>query len=316
MRPASPIARTLLAAITMIGIVGCPGHASDEDTDTSDGPAPCPAFGTAEQVAVVQERDIDEASGLAMSVLHADVLWTHNDSGDSARVFAVGTTGELRGAFLMEGVQAIDFEDIARHVQDDGTSWLYVGDIGDNNTNRSGVVVYGFAEPATLSGTAQAPTPLAVEAYPLLYPDGAHDAETLLVEPSGDLVIVTKSRSGASGVYRVEAPHTPGVARTLTKVADLQLGTETIPGDLMVTGGDLTPDGRTLVLRTYLNVWLWPIGRDEPLEQALRRAPCRPPSPPEPQGEAIAFDLDPPTYWTLSEGRNQPLYRVPVVPTE
>ena len=41
----------------------------------------------------------------------------------------------------------------------------------------------------------------AATSYPLAYPDGAHDAETLLIQSDGVPVIVTKDYLGASVVY-------------------------------------------------------------------------------------------------------------------
>ena len=57
-----------------------------------------------------------------------------------------------------------------------GGSCLYIGDIGDNDAKRKRVTIYRVPEPEP---TAQQPRPLDA-VYHLTYPDGAHDAESLL----------------------------------------------------------------------------------------------------------------------------------------
>ena len=57
--------------------------------------------------------EMDETSGLVVSAKNPDTLWTNNDSGDSARVFAISPTGALRGIYPLDGATALDWEDIA-----------------------------------------------------------------------------------------------------------------------------------------------------------------------------------------------------------
>lgn len=285
-------------------ILGVPGSNSD--------PPSCPRYQQPEAIATVDEPALDEVSGIVASREHDDIFWVHNDSGDIARFFAIDTRGEVRGVYQLQGVTARDWEDLAIGPGPDGSPWLYLGDIGDNDEVRTGIVVHALPEPDTLSGTITDPTLVTAESYPLTYPDGVFDAETLLLEPDRSLVIITKSRIGQSGVYRARPPHLTDELRTLERVAEIVLGIEPIPGDRRATGGDLTPDGTLFALRTNQHVWLWPLAPDEPLESALLRPPCLAPSPAEPQGEALGFDVDPPTFWTLSEGIGQPLYRVAV----
>ena len=73
------------------------------------------------QIGQLQSPELEELSGLAASRQHADVLWAHNDSGDTARIFAIDLTGALRATVDVDVAKAIDWEDIAA----DGTT-LYV----------------------------------------------------------------------------------------------------------------------------------------------------------------------------------------------
>ncbi len=96
----------------------------------------------------IQTPELDEASGLAASAKNPGTLWINNDSGDSARLFAIAPDGSTRGIYPFEGASAIDWEDVAigpgPHAQ---TPYLYAGDIGDNGSVRPNVVLYRVPEP-------------------------------------------------------------------------------------------------------------------------------------------------------------------------
>ena len=66
-----------------------------------------------------------------MSRLRSDFLWTHNDSGDRPRLYALDLTGKHLGTCDVEGAGAVDWEDMASF-QRDGTSYLLIADVGDN----------------------------------------------------------------------------------------------------------------------------------------------------------------------------------------
>src|SRR5205085_3101689 len=98
---------------------------------------------------------ITESSGVAASARRDDVLFTHNDSGDSARFFAVDRQGCTIGVFTAPGVDAVDWEDMARGPGPDGAPALFLADIGDNGLGRGEIAVHRFLEPEV--GTCAAP---------------------------------------------------------------------------------------------------------------------------------------------------------------
>lgn len=248
-----------------------------------------------------------EVSGLVAS-RDDDVLWVHNDSGDGPRVYAIDHSGALLASFEVQGAEASDWEDIAlgpgrRRGHDD----LYVGDIGDNRKVRDTVAVYRFEEPILDREAPASPLLVAgpAERLELRYPDGPHDAETLLVDPrSGDLFVVTKEATGRSGVYRAPAPLTPGSVAGLERVATLDLG---LGG--LATGGDVSPEGDAIAVRTYLSVLVWGRAPGEGVGDALGRRPCAGPLTPEVQGEAVGFAPDGESYFTTSEGEGSRVHR-------
>ena len=108
-----------------------------------------------------------------------------------------------------------------------GTKYLYIGDIGDNRGRRDEMVVYRVAEPDTNkpASTKRKTSPsVPSEAIRLRYPDGSHDAETLLVHPAtGNIYIVTKIPFSNPGIYEAKAPLTSGRIITLTRVGTLEV---------------------------------------------------------------------------------------------
>lgn len=252
------------------------------------------------------DRAIDESSGVASASWADDVVWTHNDSGDDARFFAVSTTDcSILATYTVRGAEARDWEDMTRA----GTT-LYFGDIGDNAERRPEVTVYEVAEPGP-GVPAGAVRPAATRV--LRYPDGSHNAESLLVDPTtGRIVIVTKTDAGLGTVYR--APEAG--QGTMEKVADLDPGPAAAglggKAAILATGADAIP-GR-LVVRTYVGAFEWDVPEGTDLGVALARAPARVPLALTVQGEAIAYTRDGTGLWTTSEGDNGPVHRLAAAP--
>jgi hypothetical protein len=252
-----------------------------------------------------------EASGIVASRKNIGALWTHNDAGDTARLFALGTDGRDLGSYDLMGAASVDWEDIALGPgPESGLSYLYVGDVGDNSSIRTGIQVYRVAEPAIdLLAPPSVVTVTGAEMLAFAYPDGAHNAETLLVDPtSGDLFLITKEANGVSGVYWAAAPHAAGVTRTLELATTVSFE-GALSRDRLVTGGDVAPDGSLVILRSYTTAFVWRRAQGTPLSAAFAGEPCPVPLADEPQGEAIGFAADGASYYTLSEGFSPPLYQ-------
>ena len=252
--------------------------------------------------------DLDEVSGVVESRMRRGVLWMHNDSGDAARLFAVAPNGRTLGVFTLAGVEALDWEDIAAGPgPGPGRRYLYVGDIGDNDRDRRTISILRLPEPVVEPGAAPISRAIAdVDRLVLRYPDGARDAEALLVDPrSGDLIIVTKELDGRARVYRARGRLAAGSETTLRRVAALRLGLA-----VLVTGGDVSRSGSVVALRTYGSVLLFARPAGKPLWAAFAGRRCRGIAPPELQGEAIAVSSGGRSYVTVGEGERPRIYRV------
>jgi hypothetical protein len=242
-----------------------------------------------------------EISGLVASPTHPGVLWAHNDSGDRARIFALRSDGSLIASLDVPGAEATDWEDIAVGPGGD----LLLGDIGDNTSVRKSIDIYRVPEPRLAGGPTATATATRLR---LTYPDGAHDAETLLADPrTGEIVVVTKRLDGRSGVYVGQAParDEPGAA-VLRRAGALRLG---FAG--LATAGDVSADGRTIAIRTYTALYAWTRRPGASLATTLARKPCvgsaqlgR-----EGQGESLALSRDGRSFFTLAEGTGVALRR-------
>ncbi len=230
---------------------------------------------------------ITESSGLVFST-SGSVLFTHNDSGDAARFFAVDPrTCRTTATYGLEEAEAFDWEDMARGTAADGSPVLLLGDIGDNLRFRDTVTVYEVAEPSGRAADPRAEASLPVRAtYDLVYPHGPEDAESLAALPDGRLLIVTKVGEGRAEVY-VTAGRPVAGTNQMAKLADLDLGS--------ITAADVTRDGRLLAVRTATTAYVFDLGRGltEPIVVPL--TPSR-------QGEAIAWSTDGKALVTSSEG--------------
>jgi hypothetical protein len=233
-------------------------------------------------------------------------LWSHNDSGNEPFLFAFTASGADLGTYTLEGAQLVDWEDLAIGPGPEGEkSYLYVADTGANDGQRDYVSVYRVEEPFV--STIQVPLRRKLSntaRFDFVYPRGvSYDAEALMLDPkTNDLYIVTKPRNGFPLLFRARAPLTENVRSPLEPVAILSA----IRGDLLlppfVTSADISRDGRFILIRTYLNAYLWQRALDAPFVNSFEHPPCNVPLQLERQGEAIAFSIDASGYYTLSEG--------------
>src|SRR6185312_3004064 len=229
------------------------------------------SYGAPVQLGRLQDPDVKESSGIVASRANPGLFWTHNDSGDGPFIYAFDRQGKSRGVWRVTGASARDWEDIAIGPGPVGNhSYLYVGDIGDNNSRRATVEIYRFVEPTIAatdppSSKRKPQATAAAEVIHLRYPDGSHDSETLLVHPSsGDIYLITKEFLGKAGVYKAKGLVGSEQTITLTHVGDLS-----IPSLLggFVTGGDISPDGRRVAICDYTRGYELVIGVGRPFDE-------------------------------------------------
>jgi hypothetical protein len=284
-------------------------------TTTTTAPAQADAGATVPRAAAktpvdrtITDSRITESSGLAPSLLHPGVIWTHNDSGNSPRIYAIGKNGKTTAALRLNNFPNRDWEAIASFRGPaksiaSGESLIAVGDIGDNNAAHPNVRIAIVREPKSLKSGSISP----IRVIRLTYPGGPRDAEALLSDPqTGQLYIVSKTLFGST-LYSVPLSVWPGGGggtskiTTMTKVATM--------GASFITDGAFLPNGRMLI-RGYGQVYVVdpPSSVQKDRLDVLASASL----PDQDQGESIAVIDGGRKALIGSEGRNEPVYRISV----
>jgi hypothetical protein len=246
---------------------------------------------------LVESTELNEISGAAVSLRHGGVVWLHNDSGSDPAVYAAHISGTDLGRVSLPDLSARDWEDIALGPgPDPALDYLYLADIGDNNGRRDDVRIHRIPEPAPETGAMAGGETLVIT-----YPSGSVEAETLLVDPvSGDMVIAGKALSGRTPLYGLPGDLDWSIPHQATFLGEIMLGTFAL-----ATGGDAGTE--RIVIRTYDEVFTWERPPGSTLNETLLTPPCRIAAVSEEQGEAIALTADELGFFTVSEGRNQPI---------
>jgi hypothetical protein len=241
------------------------------------------------------DQRILESSGLAVSLRHRDVVFTHNDSGHLPQVFAVDTrTGNTTATLTLRGAPARDWESITECGGPGGPA-VWVGDIGDNLNAWQTYRLLRFREPADLT-TADVP----YTSFAYRYADGkARNAETLLCRPSDNrLFVVSKQDTGDAAVWQAPAQLRPDRLNVLTRVGS---------APPIVTDGTFLRSSDRVVLRGYTQAWV--------LDAATWRTLATFTPPIQIQGESVTATLDRSALLFGSEGLNSAVWRVPL-PTD
>jgi hypothetical protein len=268
--------------------------------------APAPVFH-------LDDPRIAEASGIARGIASPNVVYVQNDSGDTARFFALDArTGATLATYTVPNATNVDWEDLAVARDRRGVPSIWIADIGDNDAARPEVRIYRVDEPHVQAGVSAATG--APEVWRLRYPSGPIDAESLAVAPGGAAYIVTKALLGGSTVYAVPSRPRSGVQvlRAVGQIAFHLTGTPGGPnrvGQLTATGASISADGSALAVRTYTDAYLWPL-RHGDVATAVRGDPVVIPLPAQPQGEGIAVDRK--RLLIDSEGAGSAVYAVPL----
>ena len=222
--------------------------------------APAPStgvYGPPVKLADLEDKAVDESSGLVASRTSPGNYWTHNDSGNGPVIYAFDSKGKRRGVWRVTGATSDDWEDMAAGPgPKSNTSYLYIGDVGDNNGTRSEIILWRIPEPvipATDTGSTENNPELTepAEKIRLRYPDGKHDSEALLIHPkTGRIYLVTKVPLINASVYAADMPSDPAEVVILKKVGEVEL-----PGLTggIVTGGAISPDGTRAALCDYFD---------------------------------------------------------------
>jgi hypothetical protein len=251
-------------------------------------------FAAPELAGLLTDNRLVEFSGIAPSVTNRR-LWAINDGGQAAILWQINERGKIQGEMLMSGVTNIDFEDITSFTLDK-KNYVAVGDIGDNAAvmpSHNIHVMYDVLSPT------QAP----VWTVRYRYPDGPHDAESLMANAAEGVFYIVNKRVSPPILYRVPMRPKDDVEVTAERIGALE-GIPVADSDVddesnrvrfasQPTGAVLGCDGNELLLLTYASVYRYRKSAKQSWAEALKgQTPQALPLPPMVQAEAITLSKD------------------------
>lgn len=239
-------------------------------------------FANKPEAAALQVR-LNEASGIADCTKDRNSLWVVEDSGNPPDLLLLRKDGSSVKRLRLKDAANTDWEEMILVNGD-----IYIADMGDNLRRRKVCTIYRFPEPDPAADTI-----VNFQAIRFAYPDRAHDAEALLVDPATKDVFMITKRDRRSIVYKLEYPYRYTETNTLVRMMKLPYNG--------VTAATISRDGKEILVRTYGEIYHYPRGENQSIEQALAGKPRRVNHRMEPQGESVAFADDGSGFYTLSE---------------
>lgn len=253
---------------------------------------------------------LNEVSGMAVSSLHQNIAYVHNDSFDSSRFFAISNTGELLTTYYFKTTAnnnwgVLDCEDIATGPgPEKGQHYIYLADIGDNFSLRKQIQVYRFKEPPATKAAADT---INAALLNLSFPNGPHDAETIMIDPKQKLLYIISKREDSVGIYSCTLNF-----KSNDKIILKQQGKIFFEGNSKmkwIVAGDISKDGTQVILKSLEKVYYWKRNGNEPIYQTLKRIPVIQKNfITHGQQEAIAFAPDGKGYYVMAEGKGTEIY--------
>lgn len=251
------------------------------------------------EISRLQNREVNESSGLAASRRSPDLFWTHNDSGDQAKLYCFDKRGNNLGTTLLKKTKAIDWEDVCSFDLD-GKPRLLVGDTGDNDSRRKSCRLYLIEEPAEPTTTVK---PL--QTIKLKYSTGPMDCEAIGVDAESRKILLVEKRRWLT--CRVFEANLPAEDDDEVKLTAEPIGRIKLP---LVTAMDVSSDGRRAIVLTLGQAFEFTRGENEDWKAAFERKPRTIDMPARKQGEAICYGREGRDLYLTSEFSPCPLFLV------
>ncbi|GAB2937732.1 hypothetical protein GCM10027280_27420 [Micromonospora polyrhachis] len=257
---------------------------------------------TGVEVCEIDDERLDEISGMVATNNGYVVINDSSDVANRRRIFYLNRNCAVTRTVSYPS-RPRDSEDLA--LASDGTLW--VADVGDNDAARETVALWKLLPGST--------SPVI---HRLSYPDGARDAEALLLTGDGTPIIVTKDPFRPR-LYAPAEPLRANKTVRLTAVGEFRLPTSRtsnpfgLAGRFVVTGAATAADGTRVVLRTYADAFEFKVADGDPVKAITQGKPTAVPLPDEPQGESISYTPDGRFLVTVSEVSDAPAGTRPVI---
>jgi hypothetical protein len=198
---------------------------------------------------------ISESSGLVLT--NPNSLWTHNDSRGKPEIFNLDSSGIYRRKITLRNEPNVDWEEITK----DADGNVFVGDFGNNECKRRGLMIYKFTNPDLIQTDS-----LSAQDIFFSYPDQHDfppaademnfDAEAMMVL-NQSIYIFSKNRStpysGYTKLYKV--PAVPG--NYIAQLADSFYTGHNSVKECSITGAAINNSHTILVLTSHEKIWVF-----------------------------------------------------------
>ena len=238
---------------------------------------------------VNRNEKLEEVSGLAASVRYPGHLWTHNDSGHPAKLFLLDSLAQTSRVYRLSKIDNRDWEDITIGPgPEEGVTYIYIGDIGDNDEHYPFKYIYRFPEPSPAQGDL-------IDDFDTLVvrlSDAIRDTEALMIDPITKNLYLVSKREQHVGLYEITFPFLEDTL-TANRIATLPVR--------HIVAADISRDGMEILLKNYDHIYYWKRSPGELLKNILPTPPIKLPYDREMSGEAIAWSVDGSGFFTLGE---------------
>ena len=263
------------------------------------------AFDYGKIIGKIENNIIEEASGLVESVENSNSLWTHNDGGDGPFFYLISSfDAKILKKISLVGIKNEDWEDLAigPSILGDTSTYIYLGDIGDNKKNKTIKKIHFFREPKIKDFDNELIEINDIKTISFYSEKKIENFETLMIDPnSKELFLIAKNKKKKQNIYKIDTENIE-IDEIQKAKKYLTLNLKNLKGE--ITGGEISRNGQKCLIKTYKNVFLWERKKDEKWKNIWSQAPKILKYIPESQGEAICWSNDENAYFTLSENEN------------
>ncbi|MBH15191.1 MAG: hypothetical protein CL871_03590 [Cytophagia bacterium] len=263
------------------------------------------AFDYGKIIGKIENNIIEEASGLVESVENSNSLWTHNDGGDGPFLYLISSfDAKILKKISLVGIKNEDWEDLAigPSILGDTSTYIYLGDIGDNKKNKTIKKIHFFREPKIKNFDNELIEINDIKTISFYSEKKIENFETLMIDPnSKELFLIAKNKKKKQNIYKIDTENIE-IDEIQKAKKYLTLNLKNLKGE--ITGGEISRNGQKCLIKTYKNVFLWERKKDEKWKNIWSQAPKILKYIPESQGEAICWSNDENAYFTLSENEN------------
>ena len=304
---------TFLLSVSLIPLIAINTACSNTLNKTDH-----PGFTIAGQI---NDKRIKESSGLAYSTRSERVLWTINDSGNKAEIYAINVKGERLGTVKLKGVKNKDWEDISSFKYQ-GKSYLLIADVGDNKAKRDSLSLHFIKEPQLKRLSKNNKLKISPAwSIDFSYEDGPRDCESVAVNMTDQQVMLLSKRNHPPVLYQLPLVNHSNKGKQIAKrVMPLSNLPPANPTDItnlkhmafngQPTAMDISQDGKSAIVLTYVRAYYFYNPQANNSRDVFQTKPHIIDLPYLEQAEAISFGSNNQTVFITSEGRPAPLLRL------